>query len=188
MSATYQFVEIPPVSYPVYSDVAMTDEYLAADAFAEAYRDADDLTKIRWIVTSTRTIDSLSFPGTKFEDTQELDWPRKDTGLGYLGVQDDVIPQDIVTASMELTNALANGFDIQVQSTAQTTKRLKAGSVEIEYFRGAEGLPIPFPLSVWRLLAPYLGGGPKELNSGSIAYGTCGRTAFDQKFGFNQGI
>lgn len=178
-------VEISSNSYPTYISVADADIYLAASSSASATwtaLDADQ--KAQNIVTASRLLDSLSWKGDPTEDDQDLAWPR--TGTGVSGVEDDEIPQAIVNAAAELAGMNALGVDIMnFTSTASIEKRIKAGSVEVENFRSF-GTTYPFPLPVWRLLAPYLGG-PANL-SGVRSSGTDGCSITNHDYGHSQGF
>lgn len=186
MSATYQLVTIGSTSYLVYADVAMADEYLNADTNAATWRSSTDDVKGRALVTATRTLDRQTWLGDKNEDTQELEWPRKNTGV--TGVEDDVIPQDIIDACIEMANYIVNGGDpVNAQNVAQKEKCLKAGSVEVEYFRGAEGAALRFPLAVWELVAKYIGGAASSF-TGSNATGVTRDDPLCPPFDYSSGI
>lgn len=186
MSATYQIITISGTTYLVYADQAMADQYLLADSNAATWRASTDDEKGRALVTATRTLDRQTWLGDKNEDTQELEWPRKNTGV--TGVEDDVIPQDIIDACIEMANYIVNGGDpVNAQNVSQKEKRLKAGSVEVEYFRGAEGAALRFPMPVWELIAPYIGG-TSATYTGSNSTGVTRDDPLCPPFGYNQGI
>lgn len=185
MSATYLHVTIDGVEYDVYADIATADLYLNASTDAAAWRAADDDGKGRALVTATRVLDRMAYPGQKTDPDQALQWPRSNTGLA--GVEDGVIPQQLIDACCELASQIANGVDVtNQQSTATGIKRQKAGSVEIEYFYGAGGIPLRLPLPVWELIRGLLGG--DGAGGGARAFGTCGRSGIDRTYGFDQGL
>lgn len=183
--ATLQIVTIGSRDYETYVDVAYADEYLDADATADAWRAADDDAKGRGIVTGGRVLDRLNWPGTKTDPDQLLAWPR----TGVTGYSDDEIPQAIVDANVELAAASVAGIDIaNFVTTATTEKSIKAGSVAVENFRqfgiGARQFPLPKP--AWELIAGLLG-----VTSGSAmarASGTCGETVLVPDYGFGRPI
>jgi hypothetical protein len=175
--ATYQFVLINNVDYPVYADIAYADEYLGADPTADAWRSTlDEDTKGRALVNATRVLDRLNWQGKKTDEDQALAWPRTGVSTPAGPVDPDVIPIDIVNACCELANQVLNGVDIaNFRTTATTQRRIKAGSVEVENFRGAEGYAVPLPWPAWTLISKYLGGANSGVG-GAIASGTCRKT------------
>lgn len=182
---------IPVVSldsgdYSVYADVDAADEYLGATTHATTWQAlTDDDVKGQALVTATRLLDRQRWRGKKTDPAQPLAWPRTDTGVA--GVVDDEIPQDITSASIELASALIDGSDVQnVQNTSQKIQALRAGSVSITYFRGAEGQPIRFPMIVWELLRDYLA---SSLRVGlTESTGTSKETQSEEDFGFSHGL
>lgn len=163
-------VTIGANDYFVYMETADADIYLAADPDAATWRAlTSDDPKARALVAATRILDRQSWAGDKTDGTDQVNaWPRTDTSID--GVDEDIVPDDIANACAELANAIVNGtFTATTQTTAQTKRRIKAGTVEVEYFRGAEGMAIPFPLPVWQLISPYLGGGASASSLSSSA-------------------
>jgi len=153
-------ITIDEVAYFAYADVPTADAYLAADSNAAAWRAADDITKQRALITATRILDRQSWKS-------DLDQASR------------ALLEPIVHATAELAAQLVAGYDAaNRQHTGQAVRRQKAGSVEIEYFRGAEGSPLRLPLPVWELIKPYLAGASAALG-GSIAYGTDGCSIAD---------
>ncbi len=159
-------------SYFSYSDVANADIYLDASSNADAWRASDDDIKGRALVSGTRILDRLLWKGEKTDIDQPNAWPRKNTGI--TGLDDDETPQAIVDADCELATSIVDGNDwTNQQTTANGTQSLKAGSVEIVYFRGAEGTALPLPLAVWQLIAPYLAGGSTLTDAQSTGTEMC---------------
>lgn len=176
-------ITIGTTDYEVYGDLDEALEYLAADANAATFRDAEEVDQQRWLVTATRIIDRQIYAGEKTDEDQTAAFPRS----GISGYDEDEVPQAVIWAEFELANAMANGWDAaNVQSTAQTTRRLKAGSVEIEYFRGAEGEAFRLPLPVTELLSAFFGS--SSALAGSLAYGTCLDSIFDEDWSLSGGI
>lgn len=170
-------VTIGPKSYQSYATIAQADNYLAADFNASAWQAGeDDDAKGRALVSATRVLERQSWIGDKAESDQDLAWPR--TGTGIDGVEDDEIPADIVSASIELANIIFTGTDVANTTQEQSTKRQKAGSVEIEYFRSFDD-PSRFPRTVQELISKYLAGSGY---SGVITSGTDSCSTFDTNF------
>lgn len=182
MSATYNVVTIGSNSYDVYADQATADIYLEAESSATAWRAALDDIKGRALVSATRLLDRQSWQGEKAEAAQELAWPRS----GITDVDETVIPQAIIDATCELASAIVGGYDAaNKSSTASDTKRQKAGSVEIEYFRSFEdGTRLPLP--VHELISKWLLGATGITTS--IATGTDGCSEFEDDFAFTRGF
>jgi hypothetical protein len=178
-------VTIGANSYDVYAGLDVADVYLAADPNAAVFIAGTDDQRGQWLVSATRILNRQYWLGEKTDGTDQVDaWPR--TGTGVDGVDEDTIPQDIIDACCELASAIANGTDwSNTQSTANNQKRLKAGSVEVEYFRPGDP-SLPLPLSVWALIAKYMGGA--GTTTGSLANGTCQDNPLECGFGFGQPI
>lgn len=180
------FVMIGSKFYDVYADEADADNYLDAAFHADAWRsETNDDVKRRALVTATRLLDRQSWLGEKTVDDQPLEWPRAETGVDGVGASD--VPQAIVDATIELALALVDGSDVQdVQNTSQKLQSIKAGSVSLTYFRGAEGKAVRFPQIVQELVRDLLAGSQKVGRSTSS--GTGGSTTTDDDFGFNEGL
>jgi hypothetical protein len=100
------------------------------------------------------------------------------------------VPDDIVTAAMELAQMIGAGSDVQnVANQGQKLASVGAGSAQVSWFRGAEGSLAfaRFPQIVQELVRKYLGGSAPAVG-GVLAHGTCGKTVTGDDFGFNGGI
>src|SRR5262245_40871921 len=96
---------------------------------------------------ATRLLDEgFDWQGFVVSSDQALLWPR--TGVvapnGYLEPS-DAIPVRVVQATSELARQLLVGGDRTADSDVETQKlkRVKAGSVEVEFGSGVTGKPIP---------------------------------------------
>lgn len=172
--------------YDTYATIEQADEYLLASATAASWRaltDPDD--KARFLVTATRTLDRQNWLGEKTDPAQPLAWPR--TGTGVAGVEDTVVPQAIINASIELAAALVDDTaSVTSQNTEQTIQSLKAGSAAISYFRGAGGVPTRFPFNVMELIRDYLDG--TSTSFGVISSGTDKESTTANEFGYSQSL
>lgn len=172
-------------SYEVYNDVATVDIYLEADSNSAAYRALDADGKARLDVTATRIFERLLWAGEKTDDDQILSWPR--SGIDIVDDEDE-IAQDVLDAHCELVNQLANGVDVaNQQNGSQKEQSIKAGSVAVTYFRGAEGDSLRLPLPVWEMIRKYFGSAG-TLVLGSVSYGTGACDPLAVGYGFNEGI
>lgn len=171
MSATYNTVTIGSTEYDVYADITTADQYLAAESGATAWRDeADETVKARALVSATRLIDRQQWPGERYEADQPLAWPRSGTGLS--GVEDTVIPQEVIDATCVLASMIVAGVDVTgtPSTTAGSIKRQQAGSVSIEYFGDFSTTGTRLPLQVTEILAPLFGS--TSFAGGARAHGT----------------
>ncbi len=187
MAITYQTVTIDGTEYEAYTDLAYADAYLNADINAAVWAALDDNAKGRDIIAATRVLDRQNWLGSKTDEGQELAWPRAGTGIS--GVEDDVIPDDIINACCELAMAQAMGIDIGNYTTTQSQeRRIKAGSVEVENFKatGLAAIGYPLPKGPWLLIRQYIVG------TGTAAFarsrGTCGESVTIPGFGFTEGF
>lgn len=136
--ATSIAVTINSVAYQVYADVASADSYLGGSISSQAVAwqaSSDTDKKARCLVEATRWLDQLSWKGTA-ADADGLAWPRS----GVDGYDQYTVPQVVINACIELAALFFSDADLKntLNSTATAQKRLKAGSVEIEYFRGSK--------------------------------------------------
>lgn len=156
--------------YDSYASVEYADEYLTASIAAGTDWSAlEDDAKGQALVSATRVLDRQ-----RWRDEYDTQAERE-------------VVQDIINACVEMALALVQGSTLQTaQSTAQLLQTIKAGSVSLTYFRGAEGRALRFPLPVWELLRDYLAGG--DLALGMTATGTDGATVSGKDLGFTEGI
>ena len=154
--------------YAVYADTATADLYAAGAIHADAWRSVDADTKARAVVTAARVLD------------------RQAWQAAYDTFDKRVAVQNIVDASIEIAIALVDGSEMQNSTTEQAISSMKAGSVAIEYFRGAEGPVTRFPRIVQELLAPYLGSASASI--GSKSFGVDQRSIFPLNLGYTRGL
>lgn len=178
-------VTIDSVNYFSYISAAAAISYLAADSGAANWRAADTDVQARALVSATRWLDRLSWSGDKTDDDQDNAWPRD----GITGVEDDETPQAVIDACALLASAIVDGLNANTNTAAGGgTKRLKADTVEIEYFRPTDEAVLPLPLSIWQLIAAYLGGAGSTIIGGSESTGTDGCYPFSDGWGFTSAI
>ena len=163
MTATYNTVTIGSSEYDSYADLATADDYLEAESWATDWRaETDDDVKGRALVTATRTLDKLTWPGSKTYSEQILEWPRTGTGLSTdLIADENTIPQRLIDATCVLAGLVLSGVDFTSKPSTQSDaiKSQKAGSVAIEYFRDFVNLEgTRLPLAAWELVSPLFGG------------------------------
>lgn len=182
------------MGYESYADVAEADLYLGAKFNSSAWFALTDEVKGQALVTASRIFDRTCWQGTPTGlSPQELAWPR----TGISGVDDQTIPQVIIDGSIELAFYLATGSSVETNSTpgAQGLQVIKAGSVMLQYFRGAESPNAAndrFPLPVMELVRAYLCGFNSTIVG--VATGATSGTSDDDtsvtgsNFGFNEGI
>lgn len=182
-------VTINAVVYSVYANVATADAYMNAST-QDQFDTWSALTtdeKSRGLVSATRLIDRQRWLGEKTDPLQELAFPR--TGLTDCDgteIDPDTVPQQVVDASILLALDLASGSSVATAATTEDlTKRLKAGSVELEKFRADQSLATRFPLPVMELLSCFMAG--SVVVAGSLSYGIDG-VGFTGDFTFNEGF
>lgn len=162
-----------------YASNAEADAYFATRyGFATTWAALTSGVQDQLLVTATNKIESLRLAGEKTDSGQALHFPA--TGLtDQYGddVASDSIPTIIKQAEFELVIAIYNDSGVlTAASNADLTKRLKADTVEIEYFRPQFSTG-PLPPAVMQLLGPYLAGSSNL--AGPVAYGTGECSEFD---------
>lgn len=142
-----------------YIDLADAETYLEGSINTSAWDAKSTDEKNRLLVSATRYLDRQDWVGEKTSDVQALDWPRTGvTDPDGNAVDDSTVPQFILNAECELAAAMAADSSIQESSsTGSDVKRLKADTVEIEYFSTTIG-GTRFPTIVQELVGFYLEG------------------------------
>lgn len=146
-------VTIGTVNYDVYGDESGADDYLAARIGADSWATATSTLKAQALVSATRAIRAwLEWYGVELDPASAVD---------------DEIEQANYELAYELTQ---DETLLNKTSTSANEKRIKAGSVSIEYFRGVRGGK--FPVTVQTLLNNWLEANGYGLASAMAAYGT----------------
>lgn len=139
------------------------------------------------LVSMTRVIDRQVWQGEQTDGYETHAFPR--SGLTYADgtpVDSGSVPCQIAEACMEGASQLASGASFQDQAnTFNTTKTLKAGSVEIDYFRQL-GPFSRFPQTIQELVGLWLGGRGNVF--GSESTGTGAKTIFNEQYDVNRGF
>jgi hypothetical protein len=179
-------ITISGKDYTTYSSLADADDYYLGSTEYSTWEGYTDAEKERGLISATRLIDRQAWQGSKADDDQTLDFPR--TGLTCNG--DDVSEADSLALAVEASQLLA--LDLLAGATVETTasnesltKRLKADTVEIEYFRADANANSRFDKNVMELIGCFLSSAAPL--SSSIAYGTDG-TALDNDFTMSYGF
>ena len=176
-------------SYTAYASVADADVFFNGSVDYATWGALTTDEKSRSLVTSTRMLDRQLWQGEKEDPLQALAFPR--TGVfDCAGVAVEPADTLVVVTEASIILALAvftNNALLTTASTIDLTKRLKAGSVEIEKFRASsdEIAAGRFPLDVMELVGCYFSG--RSSISGALSFGTDG-TAFDADFGLSEGF
>lgn len=173
------------LDFTVYADVDTANDFLAGQFDATAWRATDETSKARALVSATRYIDAQQWLGEKTDEAQELDFPR--TGLTYRDgteVPSDAVPQEVTDSCCLLAASIVDGTAAGNAATvAAGTRRLKAGSAEIEYFRPIVGAGTPvFPRYVMLLIGQWLSGSSPTY-AGSDASGVDTLSRFRRGYG-----
>lgn len=177
-------VTISGQPYEAYASLATADAYLAGSLLATAWRgETDDDQKGRALVEASRLIDRQTWVGSKLTDDQSAAWPR----TGIEGVDDYAVPDEVVAATCELASAFIDGqTDVLTSATtANNTRRLVAGSVELEYFAPNALIATRFPRIVQELLGQFLAGSTLTGIDGATSYGVDECSSFSLGFDRN---
>jgi hypothetical protein len=116
--------------------VEEADAYFTAHPFGENWFELDESQKESYLMMATRTLSAQCWTGQASSPDQALAWPR--TGmLGTNGypIPSDIIPREIKYMTYELAfRTYSEGSTGSSSTGDQGLKRVKAGSVEVEYF------------------------------------------------------
>jgi len=119
-----------------YCDEAFATAYHEAHPYGATWTDGDAETKKACLITATRLLDEqFDWFGRVVNDTQRLLWPRDGVyDLNGYEIDDEVIPEKLQQATAELARLLlASDRTADNDAEAQGIKRVKAGSVEVEF-------------------------------------------------------
>jgi hypothetical protein len=184
---TTETVVVSSNPYDVYANAEQADLYLQANFLAAAWFDLTLDQKGQLLVTATRLFDRQCWLGEKTEENQPLQWPR----TGITDIEDNIVPQGIIDGSIEMAFAIFDGNEAvsNSQPGAQKLRSIAAGSVNLQWFRGAEGLNARFdrfPLPVQELIGKWLCSG--QMVSTLITSGAGGISITKDDLGLNEGV
>lgn len=165
-------VTISEQEFTVYATETEALNYLqgSVGSAADAFRDATSDNQKRALVSATRWIDGQAWSADYDTFEKRLAFPS------------------FVNACIELAAMLTEDADLRTTFQAVQQKRIKAGSVEIENFRGASvEVTTAFPQAIMQMIGAYLAGAGTG-SGGAIAYGTCKENVLADDYDFNQGI
>jgi len=146
-----------------YQTVADADAYLASLIHTQAWAFVDANTKCLALITA-------------FTDIQQLDLVFEGSAIDPANA-----PAGVKAAQAELAFAYSQDADLATSATTggTNTKRVQAGSAQVEFFRPQEGGR--FPTRVLRILAPFMpsSSGALGVPGGSFTTGANDRSSFD---------
>jgi len=178
--------DTPVIGTNVYQDIPAADAYMANSVRGATNWKALGMDeKARCLITATRILDRQPWQGEKTDQVtpQDLEWPRENVydRKGNL-VDSATVPDDINFANIELAYDLSQNSSLETSGgTGKNLKKVKAGSVEIEYAKSGKGVDGKdskrFSPNVQELIGQYLESA-YGVSAGS-AYGTGGEGSFD---------
>jgi len=188
--AEVETITISAVNYEVYGlgnadPVNDADEYFAA-VFGETWSALTTLQKQQALVSARRLLDrAVLWSGSKSVASQGTEHPRDGMVNGCTGesVTDGEIPDEIAYGEFELAALIAADAGLlNSPGTGTNTKRVKAGSAEVEFFSPTIGTgeETRLPQAVHDLVGCYVSGsGGLTPTGGSFASGTGDSSSFD---------
>lgn len=137
---TITTITIATVDYTSYASLVEANERLAVDPVrGTAWALLDDDQKGANLVAATNRLDLLNWGGSKTgaADTQLNAWPR--TGLTYkdgTAVSTTEVPLEVEAATILIAGDITlSASAAEAGTSGSNTKRVKAGSAEVEFFR-----------------------------------------------------
>lgn len=176
------------VGVNAYMDEATADAYFADTLRNDAWNAFDTTTKEAALIDATSYIDRLEWQGEKAVPAQDLEWPR----VGVPGIDDPEVFENVENSSAEIALQLAtnpNAINSIDDQTGDNTKRVKADTVEVEFFFNQSSLN-GGPLSPWvdALIGEWLASSVGGLKSGVVT-GNDGESVFTRDKAFiNSGL
>lgn len=156
-----------------YSTIEYADDYLVFDPNYAVWQALSNEDKARYLVSSTRYLDSLVW---------EEPWSTQEAREA----EPKIVQACVIIAFMIVQG---NADFISTGTTASGTKRLKAGSAEIEYFNPNAGgsLRHRLPSQIWLLIGQFINGANSNVGIGFRSYGTDGQSFNEERFDFFYG-
>ncbi len=188
---TITTITIATVDYISYASLVEADARLAVDPVrATAWALLTDDQKGSNLVAATNRLDLLDWGGQKTGGSvQENAWPR--TGLTFkdgTDVSTSEVPHDVEDATIVLAGSITlTASESDAGTSGTNTKRVKAGSAEVSFFRPQEGVALQDEYA-YQLVECFLAG-PQQTDSavGANATGTDGCSSYDaERFGLNK--
>lgn len=180
-------VIISGVTHQTYAGDAEAKSYFNTRVGGSAWDALDVVDRRRALVTATRFLDRLSWAGTRTDSAQALAWPRAGvTDHEARAVSDAAIPAQVTYGCCELALALLQDSTILTSAagTSQQQKRVKASTVEVEFFRAsgalARGTRMPTAAHEW--VQEFLVPAGSDLEMG-FASGTDAVSSLEDDFG-----
>lgn len=130
------------------------ETYFDGRLYAAEWSGTTDGDKEKALKMATRTLNRMAWRGSLTDDSQVMAWPRQgviDPEGREIAVT--TVPQDVKDAEAELALALLRE-DLTADDSNRGIKRVKAGTVELEYNGQAPAKSLPD--AVQGLLLPYL--------------------------------
>jgi hypothetical protein len=143
------------VGINTYVTVPEANAYFASRLYSDQWTGASGSDKETALTMARRVLERQAWKGSRADADQMLAWPR-DGVVDREGsaISSTLVPQDIMDAQCEL--ALANlADDLTGNDDTRGIRRLKAGTVEVEYDGRAPARAL-LPDIVLDLLRPYL--------------------------------
>jgi hypothetical protein len=172
-------VTISGNSFDVYGTSADLKTYMLAHMNSTAYDNASSGDRKKAHVSATRWLDRANWAGDKTSSSQALEFPR--TGLTDKDGNDvasDAVPTVVEHACYELIlYLLDDATATQSDDQGSNVKRVKAGSAEVEFFKGTDGKKSRFPTEANELIRYFLEGQTSIVTP--YAPGTDAESSFD---------
>lgn len=108
----------------------VTESQLAGYMAARNVTISGDLTAS--LLKAMDYLETLSFTGNKYSETQALQWPRDSVYIDGYSLSSSTIPNELKLAQMRLAQEIDQGND-PLETLARKVKREKVGPVEVEY-------------------------------------------------------
>jgi len=134
------------VGVDTYVTVAEADAYLGQSAFARGpWSGLDTADKEAALVSAARSMETLTWQGSKTSEAQALAWPRTGVVDRYGRALDpNLVPVAIKNGQIEWAFELTQNPGLDGSTNfASNDKRYKAGPVEIEFWRAERGIVGP---------------------------------------------
>lgn len=135
---------------PIFGSIEGADRYMSEAIYGQPWEVLSRDTKLKALMTATRSINCLRFTGARTSESQPLMWPRNG---------DTETPQAVQQATYEEALALANGADPNTEFDSTFVSSRVFGKVRTDYaFRTSPEHVVAgiASLKAWTLLRPFL--------------------------------
>lgn len=188
---TITTITLNSINYISYASVAEADALLAIDPTrATAWDLLSDDEKGANLVAATNRLDLVNYRGEKEVSTQDNQWARIGTDCDGNAFPSGDVPTGMANGTSLLAGSITlDPTNANAGTSGTNTKKVKAGSASVEFFRSSTGVPIQ-DATVWGLIKCFTEAGVAGGVSTTASFGTDvpSQTPIEDDYGRTEGF